>query len=60
MEPLQVKAEIVRLIQELPEDATFEDAIERLYFVAKIEQALEQSDAGKTASHEEIKSRFLR
>jgi hypothetical protein len=38
METTQVKEEIVRLIQSLPEDATVEDAIERLYFFAKIER----------------------
>ena len=28
--------------------------IERLYFLAKIERGLEQSDAGKTISHEDV------
>ncbi len=30
------KTEIVRAIQDLPDDATVEDAMERLYFLAKI------------------------
>jgi predicted transcriptional regulator len=60
METPQVKEEMVRLIQDLPEDATVEDAIERLCFLAKIERGLEQSEAGKTISHDEIKSRFLK
>jgi hypothetical protein len=59
METPQTKSEIVRAIQELPEDATVEDAMERLYFLAKIERGLEQSE-GETISHEEIKARFLR
>jgi predicted transcriptional regulator len=37
-----------------------EDAMERLYFLAKIERGLEQSEAGETISHDEIKARFLR
>lgn len=60
MEAPQVKSEIVRAIQELPEDATVEDAIERLYFLAKVERGLEQSEAGETISHDEIKARFLK
>ena len=60
MDTPQVKQDIVRAIQDLPEDATVEDAIERLYFLAKIERGLEQSESGNTVSHDEIKSRFSR
>jgi hypothetical protein len=59
METQQVKREMVRVIQELPEDATIEDAMERLYFLAKIERGLEQSEC-ETIAHEEIRSRFLK
>jgi hypothetical protein len=59
METPPVKREIVRIIQELPDDATVEDAIERLYFLAKVERGLEQSE-GETIPHEEIKARFLK
>ena len=57
METPRVKSDIVRVIQDLPEDATVEDAMERLYFLAKVERGLEQSK-GETISHEEIKARF--
>ena len=60
METPQVKSEIVRAIQDLPEDATVEDAMERLYFLAKIERGLEQSESGETILHDEIKARLLR
>ena len=55
-----MKPEIVRVIQDLPEDATVEDAIERLYFLAKIERGLEQSRSSESLSHSEIKERFLK
>ena len=55
METSQAKADIVRVIQDLPDDATVEDAMERLYFLAKIERGLEQSEE-ETISHEEIKA----
>jgi predicted transcriptional regulator len=54
------KSEIIRAIEDLPDDATVEDAMERLYFLAKIERGLEQSESGETISHAEIKARFLR
>ena len=53
-----LKQDIVRAVADLPEDATVEDAIERLYFLAKIERGLEQSEAGETVSHADVKSRF--
>ena len=59
METSRAKADIVRVIQDLPDDATVEDAMERLYFLSKVERGLEQSN-GETISHEEIKSRFLK
>ena len=57
METPQVKTVIVRAIQDLPDDATVEDAMERLYFLAKIERGLEQSE-GETISHDEIKAKL--
>lgn len=60
METPQIKSEMIRAIQALPDDATVEDAMERLYFLAKIERGLEQAREGDTISHEEIKARFLR
>ena len=59
METPQIKSEIIRAIEDLPDDATVEDAMERLYFLAKIERGLEQSE-GERISHAEIKARFLR
>lgn len=60
METPQVKSEIVRAIQDLPEDATLEDAMERLYFLAKIERGLQQAELNDTISHDDIKARFIR
>jgi len=60
METSQTKSEIIEAIQDLPDDATLEDAMERLYFLAKIERGLAQYEAGETISHAEIKARFQR
>jgi predicted transcriptional regulator len=60
METPQVNSEIVRAIQDLPEDATVEDAMERRYFLAKVERGLKQSESGDTIPHDEIRARFLK
>lgn len=60
METPQTKSEIIQAIQDLPDDATLEDAMERLYFLTKIERGLVQSEAGETISHADIKARFQR
>ena len=60
MEAPHTKSEIIQAIQDLPDDATLEDAMERLYFLTKIERGLAQADAGETISHAEVKARFQR
>lgn len=49
----------IQALQALPEHATIEDAIERLCFIAKIEEGLRESEAGQLLSHEEVKQQFL-
>lgn len=53
------KQRAIEALQALPEQATIEDAIERLCFIAKIEEGLRQSDARQLVSHDEIKKQFL-
>jgi predicted transcriptional regulator len=48
-----VKQKILQVVEHLPDTATLEDAIERLCFLAKIEEGLRQSDAGETVPHAE-------
>ena len=47
-----------KAVDNLPADATVEEAMERLLFLAKIEQGIAQADAGKTLSHEEVRKRL--
>lgn len=53
------KQRAIEALQSLPDDATIEDAIERLCFIAKIEEGLRQSEAGRVVPHEEVKKQFL-
>ena len=45
----------IEALQALPEQATIDDAIERLCFIAKVEARLRQSDAGQLVPHDEVK-----
>ena len=49
---------ILEALQDLPDDATFDDAIERLVFLARIDTGLAELDAGKGIPHEEVKRRL--
>lgn len=45
-------------VEQLPGDASLDDAIERLYFLAKIERGRDDARAGRTIQHEEVLKRF--
>lgn len=52
------KQKILNALSTLAEDATFEEAIERLYLLAKVEKGEAQLDAGQFVEHEEVKRLF--
>jgi hypothetical protein len=60
MEGVMTKQDILKALDELPDDATIEDAMDRLYFLFKLEKSLKQIDDGKTMSQEEAKVRMAR
>ena len=45
-------------VERLPENASVEDAMERLVFLAKIERGRDDIEAGRTSSHEDVKRRL--
>lgn len=53
------KERAIEALRTLPEQATIDDAIERLCFIAKIEEGLRQSDARELVSQDEVKKQFL-
>jgi predicted transcriptional regulator len=53
------KMRALEALRGLPDDATLEDAIERLCFIAKVEEGLRQSEAGELIPHEEVKKQLL-
>jgi predicted transcriptional regulator len=59
MEP-SAKKKALEAIEQLPADATIEDAMERLYFLAKVERGLSDSEAGRVAEHSQVRAKFSR
>ncbi len=53
------KQKILQAVEHLPDNATLEDAIERLCFLAKVEEGVRQSDAGETVSHRDAVRQLL-
>lgn len=60
MSESSTKKKVLEAVEQLPPDATVEDAMERLYFLYKIERGLAEADAGQIVAHEEVKKRFKR
>ena len=49
---------IREIVDKLPPETTVEEAMERLYVLAKIERGIAQADAGQTLSSEEVRARL--
>lgn len=57
---MTTKEKMIRMVQALPEDASVEDAMERLLLLAKVERGLQQADAGELIPHEKVKERMAK
>ncbi len=54
----KVKEEAERLIQELPDDATWDDLMQKIYVRQAIEAGLNDSEAGRTIDVKEVRKKF--
>ncbi|MEW6097482.1 MAG: hypothetical protein AB1567_13335 [bacterium] len=52
------KEKIIDSLRDLPEKVIIEDAMERLYLLAKIEKGIAQADEGQCITHEEAKEKM--
>jgi predicted transcriptional regulator len=55
---LTAKERIVEIIQQQPDDSSYEEILRELAFARMIEQGLEDSRAGRTISNEEMERRI--
>ena len=56
---MSVKEQLLASIKDLPENASWEDAEERIRFLASIDEARTQLDRGEGIPHEEVKRRVV-
>ena len=52
------KAIVKQALDKLPDNATVEEALERILFLSQIEKGLAEADSGKTLSSEEVRNRL--
>ncbi|MFH1097989.1 MAG: hypothetical protein V1749_10905 [Candidatus Desantisbacteria bacterium] len=52
------KEKIIGSLYNLPERTTVEEAMERLFLLAKIEKGINQADEGQCVSHESAKEKM--
>ena len=57
---MTTKEKVIKVVRDLPDDASLEDVMERLLFLAKIEKGLQQADAGRTIPHDKIKKKMAK
>ena len=57
---MTTKEKVIDVVADLPEDASIEDAMERLLFLAKVERGILQADAGQTMTHFQVKERMAK
>jgi len=54
------KDQVQRILQKLPEDASLEDIQYHIYVRQKIQQGLDDDDAGRVISHSEVQRRLAK
>jgi len=54
----KAKQQLERLIQEQPEDSSFEEIVREMAFNLMVQRGLKDSDRGRTISNEEMKHRI--
>ena len=57
---MTTKEKVIDLVEDLPDDASIEDAMERLLFLAKVERGIRQADAGQTLPHARVRERMAK
>lgn len=55
---MNTKDKGIKAIQELPPDASIEDAMGKLHLLYKIDRGIKQADSGKKVSQKEAKKRM--
>ena len=57
---MTVKDKVIHAVQDLPDNASIEDAMERLLFLSKLEKGIQQADSGQTITHAQVKEKMAK
>jgi len=57
--PVTAKQLLREAVERLPDDATVEDAMDRLYFLSKVARGLEAADRDEVMPHDEARRLLL-
>jgi len=52
------KEQIIELVRAMPDNATLDDVLEKLYFKLQVDQGLAELDRGESIPHEEVERRL--
>ncbi|MCH8956895.1 hypothetical protein IIA28_16485 [candidate division KSB1 bacterium] len=55
-----VKDEVIKMIQNMPEETSVEDIMAELYFRYQVDEGLKQLDEGRGIPHEEVEKRMAK
>ena len=58
MQTGNIRVEAQNLLKDMPEDATWDDLMYRIYVRQAIEAGIKDSDAGRTIDVKEVRARF--
>jgi predicted transcriptional regulator len=58
MEAVNIKQEARRLIDKLPDDATWDDVMHEIYVRQAVEAGLADSEAGRLTNVEDVRAKF--
>jgi len=57
---MEAKQQVLKIIEDLPDDAGVEEALDRLYLLYKVERGLRQADRGELLTQEEVRERMAK
>jgi len=53
-----LKEQVIKIVQDLPDEATLDDVMEELYFKTQVDAGLRELDEGKGIPHEDVQKQM--
>ena len=54
----QLKEQVIKIVENLSEEATLDDVMEELYFKSQVDAGLKELDEGQGIPHEEVQKQM--